>query len=481
MTEPVWYRSLYGRMAIGALAGLTGLLLAQAALFLWLAGRSDRPLGTRSPQRALRFVALDLTTALEADPAINLDAYMRDQFGRLPWRIFSVRPDGRVAQNRDFTIPDGLLRAARSVAHDEGASGPPRAIERVGARLVRVRVDGHVAAIVGIAPGEGPWTPVFREYGPPLVIAGAVLLVTGAGFMALFVLRPARRRLRTLQRAAEALGGGNSATRAPESGGDEVAALARSFNQMAAELEARVQELKASDRLRRQLLADVSHELMTPLTAIRGYLETLSLPGAVADDATRDRYLRVVTEETLRLESIVGDLLDLARLEGGGGSVLHREPVPVDWLFSRVAERHEVGLRDRGIRLDRRIERGAERVDGDARRLEQALQNLAANAVRHTPPGGHIVLSAEPIDGRVVIRVADTGIGIAPEHVAFVFDRFYKADAARAQGDGMGSGLGLSIVKAIIERHGGQVAVSSVPGNGTVFEITLDAASETSA
>jgi two-component system OmpR family sensor kinase len=477
MTEPVWYRSLYGRMAIGALAGLTGLLLAQAALFLWLAGRSDRPLGTRSPQRALRFVALDLTTALEADPAINLDAYMRDQFGRLPWRIFAVRPDGRVAQNRDFVIPDGLLRAARIVAHDEASSGPPRAIERVGPRLMRVRVDGHVAAIVGIAPGEGPWTPVFREYGPPLVIAGAVLLVTGAGFMALFVLRPARRRLRTLQHAAEALGGGDSATRAPESGGDEVAALARSFNHMAAELESRVQELKASDRLRRQLLADVSHELMTPLTAIRGYLETLSLPGAVADAATRDRYLRVVTEETLRLESIVGDLLDLARLEGGG-SVLHREPVPVDWLFSRVAERHEVGLRDRGIRLERRIEPGAERVDGDARRLEQVLQNLAANAVRHTPPGGRITLSAEAIDGHVVIRVADTGTGIAPEHVAFVFDRFYKADAARAQGDGMGSGLGLSIVRAIVERHGGQVAVSSAPGGGTVFEITLDAASD---
>jgi signal transduction histidine kinase len=475
MTEPVWYRSLYGRMAIGALAGLTGLLLAQAALFLWLAGRSDRPLGTRSPQRALRFVALDLTTALEADPAINLDAYMREQFGRLPWRIFAVQPDGRVAQNRDFVIPDALLRAAQSVARNEAPSASSRAIERVGPRLMRVRVDGRVVAIVGIAPGEGPWTPVFREYGPPLAIAGVILLVADAVGMALFVLRPARRRLRTLQQAAEALGAGQSATRAPESGGDEVAALARSFNQMAGELEARVRELKASDRLRRQLLADVSHELMTPLTAIRGYLETLSLPGAVADDATRDRYLRVVTDESLRLESIIGDLLDLARLEGGG-SVLYREAVPVDWLFARVAERHEVALRDAGIRLERRIEPGAEHLDGDARRLEQALQNLAANAVRHTPAGGQITLSAQPIDGRVLIRVADTGAGIAPEHVPFVFERFYKADAARPQGDGLGSGLGLSIVKAIIERHGGQVTVSSVPGTGSVFEITLDVA-----
>ncbi len=475
MTEPVWYRSLYGRMAIGALLGLTGLLFAQAALFLWLLGRSDRPLSMRSPQRALRFVAVDLTTALETDPGLDLDGYVREQFGRLAWRVFVVQPDGHVATNRDFTVPAALLSAARTVARDERPSASRRPLEWVGGRLIRLRDDGRVVAVVGIAPGEGPWTPVFREYGPPLGLAAAVLLVAGAAGMALFVLRPARRRIRTLQEAAEALGAGHSATRAPETGGDEVAALARSFNKMAEELEARVRELKASDRLRRQLLADVSHELMTPLTAMRGYLETLALPGAVPDDETRDRYLRVVTEETSRLESIVGDLLDLARLEGGG-SVLHREAVPVEWLFARVGERHEVAMRDRGIHLDRQIAPGAERVDGDARRLEQVLQNLAANAMRHTPVGGRIGLSAEPRQGRVAIRVSDTGSGIAAEHLPFVFDRFYKADASRAQGDGLGSGLGLSIVKAIVEGHGGQISVSSEPGAGAVFEIVLDAA-----
>src|SRR5262245_58814057 len=411
MAEPVWYRSLYGRMAIGALLGLTGLLFAQAALFLGRLGRSDRPMSMRSPQRVLRFVAVDLTAALESDPQLDLDSYVREQFGRLSWRMFVVLPDGRVATNRDFTVPDALLRVALNAARDDRPPLSRRPIEWIGGRLVRLRVDGHVTGVAGIAPGEGPWTPVFREYGPPLGIAAAVLLIAGAAGMALFVLRPARRRIRTLQAAAEALGAGDSAARAPEAGGDEVAALARSFNKMADELEARVRELKASDRLRRQLLADVSHELMTPLTAMRGYLETLALPGAVPDDETRDRYLRVVTEETSRMESIVGDLLDLARLEGGGPMVQH-DAVQVDWLFARVAERHEVALRDRGIQLDRRVLAGAERVDGDARRLEQVMQNLAANAVRHTPPGGRIGLSAEPRDGRVAIRVSDTGSGI---------------------------------------------------------------------
>jgi signal transduction histidine kinase len=475
MNEPAWYHSLYWRTAIGAFACLTGLLFAQAALFLWLAGRSDRPVAPRSPQRVLRFVALDLTAALEGDPSLDLQAYVRDQFRRVPWRIFALRADGTVARNREFTVPPGLLRAAQAaLEQDRGLRGDPRGADRLPGRFARVRVNGQTVAIVGLAAAENPFAPVFREYGPPLAIAAVVLLVAGAGGMAYFVLGPARRRLRTLQQAAEALGAGEHAVRAPDTGGDEVAALARSFNRMAAELDERMGELQTADRLRRQLLADVSHELMTPLTAMRGYLETLALPNAVPDRATEERYLRIVTDEAHRLESIVGDLLDLARLEGGG-TVLHREAVPVSWLFGRVAERHEVSLRDRHIALDTRIDAGAEQVDGDARRLEQAIQNLVANAVRHTPERGRIALRAQLSDGRVALSIADNGTGIAPEHLPFVFDRFYKADAARSQDGTPGSGLGLSIVKAIIERHGGTVTVESTPGRGATFTITLDA------
>ena len=475
MPEPAWHRSLYWRTAIGAFACLTGMLLAQAALFLWLASRSDRPLLGQSAPRVLRIVSLDLSAALESDPALDLSGYVRDQFGRLPWLIFVVQPSGAIATNRDFQVPAQTLAAARQALTDPD---PPRqgrvlGIDRLRARFGRVRVDGKVVAIVGLAPGEGPLTPVFREYGPPLATAAVVLLVTGALGMALFVFGPATRRLRALQQAADQLGAGNTATRAPEDGGDEVAALAHSFNRMAGDLESRVRELKESDRVRRQLLADVSHELLTPLTAMRGYLETLALPGAVPDDDTRDRYLRVVTDETERLEAIVGELLEMARLEGGG-SILHREPVPVDWLFSRVAERHEVSLRERGVTLDVHIAPGGERVDGDARRLEQVFQNLVANAARHTPRGGRIALSSRPAEGRGTLTVADTGSGIDPEHLPFVFDRFYKADAARAQEDTPGSGLGLSIVRAIVERHGGRVTVANGPEGGAVFEVTLD-------
>jgi len=282
------------------------------------------------------------------------------------------------------------------------------------------------------------------------------------------VFGPARRRMKQLQEATVRFGTGDLTARASDAGGDEVAALARSFNQMGDELASRARALEASDNVRRQLLADVSHELMTPLTAMRGYVETLSMPELNLDQATRDRYLRIIADETDRLERIVGDLLDLARLEGGGGA-MQPEDVSVRALFERVHARHERDLRARGVTLTDSIASGAETVYGDPDRLEQVLQNLAANALRHTPDGGAIVLSAEIVDDKMRISVRDNGPGIEPSHLPLIFDRFFKADAARAAVGG--SGLGLSIVKAIVERHGGSISARN--DGGAVFEILL--------
>jgi two-component system sensor histidine kinase BaeS len=276
-----------------------------------------------------------------------------------------------------------------------------------------------------------------------------------------------------VQSATERLGAGDLDARAPEQGGDEVTAVARSFNQMAGELAHRTRALEGADATRRKLLADVSHELMTPLTAMRGYLETLSMSELQIDAPTRERYLQIVSEETHRLERIVGDLLDLARLEGGG-TMLRQERVEIAALFDRVASRHERELQQRGIRLECQVGALAEDVIGDPDRLEQALQNLAANALRHTPDGGEITLTsaagAKVADSDAIrLTVRDKGPGIPDEHLPLIFERFYKADAARKAAGG--SGLGLSIVKAIVERHGGTITVRN--DHGAVFEIVL--------
>jgi signal transduction histidine kinase len=331
-----------------------------------------------------------------------------------------------------------------------------------------VRVEGRPVGVVSVLAGPPPFSRVLRTMGPSMAaVAGGVLLV-GTALIALLIFGPARRRLREVQKATERLGAGDLSARAPERGGDEVSAVAHSFNRMADELAARAQALEQSDRVRRQLLADVSHELLTPLTAMRGYVDTLAMPELELDAATRERYLAIISDETLRLEHIVGDLLDLARLEGGG-TPLRRERVSVAALFGRVRARHERAAESQNVVVATSIAPEAAFVEGDPDRLEQALQNLAANALRHTPAGGEVRLESAIVDDRVHVRVRDTGPGIPDQHLPLIFDRFYKVDSARKAAGG--SGLGLSIVKAIVELHGGTITAGN--DRGAVFDIAL--------
>ncbi len=333
-------------------------------------------------------------------------------------------------------------------------------------------VSGLQVGQVAVPSGPPPMEIVLRELGPTLTWSGLALLAIGATMTALIIFRPARTRLRSLEHAARALGEGRTDVRADERGGDEVSALAHTFNQMAGELEARDRAIAASDRTRRQLLADVSHELMTPLTAIRGYTQTLAMPGLSVDQATRGRYFDIVDQETYKLEAIIGDLLDLAKLEGAGRS-LEIEPVFVSELFGRVADRHQPTLQARQIALEIDADEDLQ-VPADAQRLEQAIQNVASNAIRHTPDGGRVELRAEERGDEIVLIVRDTGSGIPEEHLPRVFDRFYKVDPSRTStGSASGSGLGLSIVRAIVEQHGGKITASNAEGGGAVFEIRL--------
>ena len=403
-------------------------------------------------------------------PAPSGEDTQRDRIGPPP----ISGPDDRVAPR-----PEG--DRSGTPAGDRPAPPPDDrfARRRVGGRgglpplhVSPIVVSGMQIGHVAVPSGPPPIEIALRELGPTLTWSGLGLLVAGATLTALAIFRPARKRLQSLETAARALGEGRTEVRADERGGDEVSVLAHTFNQMAAELESRQAALTASDRARRQLLADVSHELMTPLTAIRGYTQTLAMPELTVDAATRSRYFDIVDKETYKLEAIIGDLLDLAKLEGGGGTMTF-EPVPVSDLFGRVAERHAPTLAARNITLSADVDQTLE-VDGDVQRLEQAMQNVASNAIRHTPDGGRVELSAEERDGMVRITVRDTGAGIAAEHVPHIFDRFYKVDASRTTKDvPSGSGLGLSIVRAIVERHHGTVTAANAPEGGAVFEIAL--------
>jgi signal transduction histidine kinase len=191
----------------------------------------------------------------------------------------------------------------------------------------------------------------------------------------------------------------------------------------------------------------------------------------VALDADRrDRYFETIDRETRRLERIVKDLLDLARYEHGG-VVLQRRVFDIERLFQNVAGRHEYDAQTKGVTIRMHVDSHADQVVADPDRIEQAIENLVGNALRHTPAGGTVTLTATQADGVATLSVSDTGAGIAPAHLPHVFERFYKVDASRAS-ESTGSGLGLSITKAIVERHDGTIQVASDPGR-TTFTIRL--------
>jgi signal transduction histidine kinase len=467
MSKPIWFRSLYGRIALGFVALLAGLLLAQSLLFLWLTGRIDASPQGRTPQQLADFVARELSDALTINPELDLIAHVAERFADIKRPFAVVMRDGRRASNRPDALPRGFPAP--------GPRGPRRGGR--GGSWAPIVANGSQVGVVSVPPSPPAWVAA-REFGPTLALTGLALLLGGATLAALVIFRPTHRRIRSLEAAARALGEGKTDVRATEAGGDEVATLARAFNRMADDLETRAAALAAADRARRQLLADVSHELMTPLTAIRGYVETLAMTNLPIDDETRQRYLKIVDQETYKLEAIVGDLLDLARIEGGGEDAVSAR-VSVEALLQRVADRHAHDLSSRGITLSLSIDPPTLAVRGNAGRLEQAIQNLAANAIRHMPQGGTMTLAAHAErtdrgEARVRIVVRDTGPGIAPEHLPRIFDRFYKADASRAGTTiPSGSGLGLSIVRAIVRHHGGEVEAANAAGGGAEFSVYL--------
>ncbi|MFN7914496.1 MAG: HAMP domain-containing sensor histidine kinase [Vicinamibacterales bacterium] len=326
-------------------------------------------------------------------------------------------------------------------------------------------VNGALYGVVATPP-PSQWS----EIGAASAISAALLTLLASLVCVRLIVRPVRVRVQTLQEAASRLGRGDLTARAPVAGSDEITDLSLAFNAMADELTDRAAALETSNRVRRQLVADVSHELMTPLTSIMGLLDTILMPEVHLTEERRQRHLTLARQAAGRIERIVGDLLDVARLEAGAAA-LAVEQFSIAELFDDVAERHEEELSSRQLVLKAEVRPRTLQLSADSFRIEQAIENLVMNAIRHTPPGGTIELSAFETASAVYIEVRDTGEGVAPEHLPHLFDRFFKAGRNGAMSKG--SGLGLSIVKAIVTRHGGQVRACSQLRRGTTITLEL--------
>lgn len=312
------------------------------------------------------------------------------------------------------------------------------------------------------------------------VLAFAAIIITGLVILlGIFIARSLTRPLVSLTEAAEQMKAGNYAQRAttPRSQ-DEIGTLALTFNDMADKIEADVNELRLQDQLRRDLIANIAHDLVTPLTAIQGYSEAIA-DEVIHDPQSRQETAQLIGREVQRLRRLVSDMQNMTVLESGQMS-LELAPLNMHSLVDEVLSVIGPECEQAHIRLRNEIAPSAPLVLADSDRITQALLNLLDNARRHTPVGGSISVSAQAIAGEqgkkwLDVVVSDTGSGIHPTDLPFIFDRFFRGDRARS-GQHSGSGLGLSIVKTIIVAHGGSVRAESTPGEGTRIGFTLPVA-----
>ncbi len=336
-----------------------------------------------------------------------------------------------------------------------------------------------IAWSLGRANSAHTWPAVLLGRGGIVLAVVLVQLAVRAGRRAS---RRITRPLGDLMAAADAVAAGDLSARVPDGEGGEFGRLAASFNHMAG-------ELQRADQQRRNLTADVAHELRTPLHIIQGNLEGV-LDGVYVPSA---EHIQATLAETRSLARLVDDLRTLSLAEAGQLPLAH-ERVDVAELLADVATSFSGQAEAAGLALEVETDAaGGAAVTGDEGRLDQVLGNLVINAVRHTPPGGRVTLAAtagtRDGPGLVRITVADPGEGIAAGDLPYVFDRFWRGDRARsrpAEGQGAqgtpgaqgaeGSGLGLAIARQLVQAHGGRIAVASVVGQGTTFTIELPAA-----
>jgi signal transduction histidine kinase len=488
------------RSLFWTIAGLFLVVTVLGALAQWVVATAVlRPLEEREARSHAELRATDVAAEIArlADPSA-IDSLFARRRAELMGRGFAVvyrAVDGSV-----YAVPPGAGRHLER-RHLEGRVPPPRTPgggppgpgrpprmrrwEILAQRPV-VRDGVAIGELTIVRPAHTPGLPDAPGWRAPILVLPVALVASALA--GLILVRLLMRRLRALEAVTARVAAGDLSARTNDASGDEIGRLAEQLDHMTDRLAAARAELERSEQQRRELFADITHELATPLTSIRGYGETLLDPNVPVSDVERDRYLRGVVEEARRLERFARDLFDLARLEAGAAP-LERERL--DWaaLCRNTVERFEPRFRAAGLALRWRGPDTEVWVRADGHRLVQALENLLANALRYVSTGGSVEVQLGPAAGgpagaaRARLEVRDDGPGVSPEALPHLFERFYRGVASGMDEGRAGeprradsAGLGLAIAREIAARHGGSVGAAAAPPRGLVvwIEIGLD-------
>lgn len=398
--------------------------------------------------------------------------------GMVRHQRFEVYLAGHYMRNRGWSDVQSLVEQMGQIAGERIvlADGEGQIIADSADELIGQTVSEDWAEPVALILNRG--VPVGTVYTNPLVqganpqreafltsinrtlLLAAVLAGLAAVLLTVALSRRILGPVEALTAAARRMERGNLSQRVEVESNDELGELARAFNAMA-------DGLARLEGLRRNMVTDVAHDLRTPLSNIRGYLEALQ-DGVVEP---KREVVDSLHEEAMLLTRLVDDLQELALAEAGQLR-LERQPVAPADLLNRAMDAARAQAAAKGIALLADLPDDLPLADVDPQRIGQVLGNLLSNALTHTPSGGEVVVAAQTRESEIEISVRDTGEGIPPEHLPYIFERFYRADKSRSRATG-GTGLGLAIAKQLVDAHGGRISVESQMGQGTAFTFTL--------
>jgi two-component system OmpR family sensor kinase len=474
--------TLYGRL-VALLLGFTVII---AALFLFAIRYSDQArnqeinqilylnLASRilEPEIKDRDGVVDAVTAQRVAERIQIvnpriDTYLLDAGGNI---IAAPGQDSAVGGKVSLAPLKRLMAGSASmpILGEDPAYPQLQRVFSVASVPLADGTDGYLYLIIRGRSGDTLAQRVASSYVLQVTLAAAAFIVK-------IIMRPLRQLGTFVERFRQ-----SGFAEQPESAriaarrGDEIGQLADTFNRMAERMLTQMEAMKRADATRRELIANISHDLRTPLSSLQGYLETLQVRQAVLTTAEKEAYLQTALRHTEQLSQLVAKLFELAKLDSEQATVFP-EPFVLEDLVQDVIQEFELAIRQKGVRLETRAAVDLPLVHGDIGLIERVLRNLLENALRYTEAGGTIGIAVVGAPQACRVEVWDTGAGIEPADLPRIFDRFYRGEKSRGDA-ATHAGLGLAIVKRIVDLHGGTIEASSRPGM-TVFSFTLDYAS----
>lgn len=466
------------------------LLLVLSLAHLWIATETARDFAQESDQSLNRYLAKDLVPTFA--PAVA-ERFQEDAVDALIGRMMVFNPrveiylldidgtilaahsGGRALVRRSVALPPIRRFLAEAALPLPIRGDDPRSLEdQVPFSVAPITIGGKPGYLYLILGGE-QYRSIAAMVEESYIIRNSLigllamfLLIGVAGLTVFFVLT---KRLRAMTAVVRQFERGSYGQRVGDMSPDEIGQLGRAFNDMADRLVRHMQEMQNTDALRRELVANVSHDLRSPLASIQGYLETILMKDEHLPQSERRRFLETIYRNVTRLNTLVSELFELSKLDARQVEPV-LEPFSLSELVQDVVLKFQPLAQDKRIALESDFARDIPPVIGDIGMIERVLSNLIDNALHYTPPGGRVLIALEPGCGEVWARVRDNGIGIDAQHLAHVFERFYRADKSRSRGQA-GIGIGLAIAERIMHVHGRELTLKSAPGEGSEFAFSL--------